>query len=107
MSDVVEKVKQVFGDFDVVTFLEQHNVKYDEWLKSQIFQLLEAVEKEVLKILEDREQKLRELADLLKTQPCKDCSVHPCTLEREWFRVFEKKFAELGLDTKKEDKNDE
>jgi len=51
---LVEKIKQVFDDFDVVTFLEQHNVKYDEWLKSQIFQLLEAVEKDVLKILEGK-----------------------------------------------------
>jgi hypothetical protein len=57
-EQVVEKIKAVFGDFDVVTFLKKHNVKYDEWLKSQIFRLLEAVEKDVLEILEDEQKKL-------------------------------------------------
>jgi len=66
---IVEKIKQAFGDFDVVTFLEQHNVNYDEWLKSQIFQLLEAVEKDVLKILSSyaiiEKQKIREFQNWL------------------------------------------
>jgi len=55
-EQIVEKIKRVFDDFDVVTFLEQHNVKYDEWLKSQVFQLLGAVERDVLKILEGETQ---------------------------------------------------
>jgi len=46
------EIRDVFENFDVVTFLEQHNVKYDEWLKSQIFQLVRAIEKDVLKVLE-------------------------------------------------------
>jgi len=61
----------------------------------------------VLKILEDREQKLRELADLLKTRPQKirlDKShfYYQAVPVERWFKNYEKKFAELGLPTKKE-----
>lgn len=41
------KIGEIIDSFDVVDFLERHNIKYDEWLKSQFFQLLEEVKKEI------------------------------------------------------------
>ena len=49
---LTEDIRKIFDTFDVVGFLEEHNVYYDEWLKSQIFQLLTAVKNGVLERLE-------------------------------------------------------
>jgi len=77
--------------------------KSEKWVPYDTFHLVEMVPVDVvLKILSSytiiEKQKLRELADLLKTRP-------KCWEEEkliEWFRDFRKKFVELGLDTKKE-----
>lgn len=98
---LVEKIKQVFGDFDVVTFLDQHNVKYDEWLKSQIFQLLGAVEEDVLKIVEEQQQKLKELADLLKKIEPRDHQLEdPYYFQLILTKEEKKKFVEVFGESK-------
>ena len=40
------ELKQKLENFDVVDFLERHKGKYDEWLKSQFFHLIEELLKE-------------------------------------------------------------
>ena len=52
---VAQKIRESFESFDVVDFLQGHNVKYDEWLKSQFFHLIKDLEKEVLGLLVEQE----------------------------------------------------
>lgn len=101
MNDVIEKIKQnAFG-------IREQVGEGEETRWTEVVRL-----KYVLKILEDHEeqetQKLQELADTLEKRPkfkiSKDLKYPLSDLERieKYFRVIEKKFAEFGLDTKKE-----
>lgn len=38
--------KKKLENFDIVDFLERHQIKYDEWLKHQFFELIEELLKE-------------------------------------------------------------
>lgn len=74
--------------------------KSEKWIAYDTFYLAELVcIDDVLKILSDHKQKLRELADLLKNRPRYTREMHDAEI---CFKALEKKFAELGLDTKKE-----
>ena len=55
LREVADKIRESFESFDVVDFLQRHNVKYDEWLKSQFFHLIKDLEKEVLGLLVEQE----------------------------------------------------